>query len=161
MTTGEPEWLHPHVHEPNPEPPTADPTFAVLLPHGRRATVDVAQLETLPLVVLPDCFIVSTGHGRSGPFTFVGARLDDVLRSVLGPDLSWRHADVVSADGFGTRVYANELATAGSRPPILSYAVDGQPLTRAWGLVRLIVPSETDDALRQVKWVAEIRVDLE
>jgi hypothetical protein len=40
----------------------------------------------------------------------------------------------------------------------LSYAIDGTPLTRAQGLVRLIVPSETDDALRQVKWVQRIEV---
>ena len=35
---------------------------------------------------------------------------------------------------------------------------DGQPLTRDAGLVRLIVPSETDDALRQVKWISHIEV---
>jgi hypothetical protein len=31
-------------------------------------------------------------------------------------------------------------------------------MTRKQGLVRLVVPTETDDALRQVKWIAEIRV---
>jgi hypothetical protein len=31
-------------------------------------------------------------------------------------------------------------------------------LTRAQGLVRLIVPHERDDALRQVKWVTRIIV---
>jgi hypothetical protein len=34
--------------------------------------------------------------------------------------------------------------------------LNGQPLTRAQGLIRLIVPAETDDALRQVKWVTQI-----
>ena len=154
----EPAWLHPHVHEPNPEPPTADPAILVRLPDGRQATVDVAALRSLPAVRIPDCLIVSTGHGTSGPFEFAGARLDDLLRSVLGPGQPWHHADVVSADGFGTRVYADELAPSAARPPLLSYAVDDRPLTRAQGLVRLVVPSETDDALRQVKWVAEIRV---
>jgi hypothetical protein len=33
---------------------------------------------------------------------------------------------------------------------------DGQKLTRRQGLVRLIVPREKDDALRQVKWVGRI-----
>ena len=41
---------------------------------------------------------------------------------------------------------------------VLAYALDGQLLSRAQGLVRLIVPSERDDALRQVKWVREVRV---
>lgn len=159
VAAGEPEWLHPHAHEPNPAPPTDDPTFRVCLPDGRQATIDVAALQALPAVVLPDCLIVSTGHGTSGPYTFVGARLDDVLRAALGSDAPWQHADVVSADGFGTRVYAEESSVSVARPPILSYVSDAQPLTRAQGLVRLIVPSETDDALRQVKWVAEIRVD--
>jgi len=36
--------------------------------------------------------------------------------------------------------------------------MDGATLTRAQGLVRLIVPSETDDALRQVKWVGRIEI---
>jgi hypothetical protein len=39
---------------------------------------------------------------------------------------------------------------------LLATARDGIPLTRADGLVRLIDPRETNDALRQVKWVAEI-----
>jgi hypothetical protein len=34
--------------------------------------------------------------------------------------------------------------------------MEGQPLTREQGLVRMIVPSERDDALRQVKWVGKI-----
>ena len=42
--------------------------------------------------------------------------------------------------------------------PLLALEIDGRPLSRAQGLVRLVVPGETDDALRQVKWVSEIRV---
>ncbi|MCB0075748.1 MAG: molybdopterin-dependent oxidoreductase [Caldilineaceae bacterium] len=45
-----------------------------------------------------------------------------------------------------------------TRPSLLAITLDGQPLTREQGLVRLIVPTETDDALKQVKWVAEIVV---
>ena len=66
--------------------------------------------------------------------------------------------EVVSADGFGTRALHTELAEPTSRPVILAHTLDGRPLTRAGGLVRLIVPSETDDALRQVKWVAHVRI---
>ena len=32
------------------------------------------------------------------------------------------------------------------------------PWSGAEGLVRLIVPTETDEALRQIKWVAEVRL---
>jgi hypothetical protein len=66
--------------------------------------------------------------------------------------------DVVSADGFGTRVQAKEVREGPDAPILLSYEIDGVSMTRGQGLVRLIVPSETDDALRQVKWVGEVRV---
>ena len=65
---------------------------------------------------------------------------------------------MVSADGFGNRVLARELPQPPARPILLATHIDGQPLTRQAGLVRLIVPNETDDALRQVKWVARIEV---
>ena len=95
---------------------------------------------------------------------------------------AWRYIDLVSADGFGTRVTPADLSGEGSaahmadasaavgeittgdaahvgdRPILLAYTLDGAPLTREQGLVRLIVPSETDDALRQVKWLATIRI---
>jgi DMSO/TMAO reductase YedYZ molybdopterin-dependent catalytic subunit len=86
-------------------------------------------------------------------------RLSDLLNDVLVPGIHWRYVDVISADGFGTRVFAHEIQTpAATRPILLSYAIDGTPMMRAQGLVRLIVPSETDDALRQVKWVKRIEV---
>lgn len=67
--------------------------------------------------------------------------------------------EVVSADGFGNRVYRKELAQPDPAGPILlAYGVNGRSLTREEGLVRLIVPGERDDALRQVKWVGEVRV---
>jgi DMSO/TMAO reductase YedYZ molybdopterin-dependent catalytic subunit len=66
---------------------------------------------------------------------------------------------VISADGFGNRIFAEELGNVeGQRPMLLATTVDGRPMTRAQGLVRLIVPSETDDALRQVKWIARIEI---
>ncbi len=52
-----------------------------------------------------------------------------------------------------------DLAAEGERPSLLAYIKDGVSLTRAQGLVRLIVPSETDDALRQVKWVGRIIIE--
>jgi len=155
----EPVWLHGHPHDPNPAPPSEDPTFVVQQPDGIERTIRVEDLMRLPLTQVPDCWIVSTGHGRSGPFTFAGVRLADLLNSVLSPAVTWQQVDVISADGFGTRLFAPEvLDRTLTRPILLSYAVNGVPMTRAQGLARLIVPSETDDALRQVKWVGRIEI---
>jgi hypothetical protein len=169
-TAGEPEWLHTHSHEPNPAPPSDDPTLLLRLPSGEAIALSPEDLARLPRTAVADCWIVSTGHGASGPFTFDGVRLVDLIAAYT--PAAWRYADVISADGYGNRVYAREAqtgedkggqvesgaATADDRPILLAITLDGAPLTRAQGLVRLIVPSETDDALRQVKWVARIEV---
>ena len=158
----EPAWLHGHAHEPNPQPPSPDATLIVQKPDQVEVQIEVNHLQKLPLTQVDDCWIVSTGHGTSGPFTFAGARLLDLLDSLLDTLLDsaapWQYANVISADGFGTRIQANELRTATLRPILLAYAMNGAALTRRQGLVRLIVPSETDDALRQVKWVSRIEI---
>ncbi|RIK37194.1 MAG: hypothetical protein DCC55_25055 [Chloroflexi bacterium] len=151
-------WLHGHAHEPNPAPPTQVTAITVNPPSAPPLTIDVADLHRLPTSEATGCYIVSTGHGTSGPFTFAGVRLGDLIDHVLGKEANWRYADVVSADGFGTRVHAHEAYAATGQPILMAHTLDGAPLTRAQGLVRLIVPTETDDALRQVKWVAKIRI---
>lgn len=149
--------LQPHSHEPNPAPPSEDPTFQFVSVNGRSRPIAVMDLQRLPEVSISDCYIVSTGHGTSGPFTFTGATLLAVVEAFCHDP--WSEVEVVSADGFGNRIYASELHKPDPAGPILlAYAMDGQPLTRTQGLVRLIVPSERDDALRQVKWVGEVRV---
>jgi len=70
----------------------------------------------------------------------------------------WSEAEVISGDGFGTRLTVDEVQGAVKRPILLATAIDGQPLSRAAGLVRLVVPSETDDALKQVKWVGRVNI---
>ncbi len=167
---GDPTWLHGHAHEPNLAPPPGDGSFVVVLA-GSAADAEgakveervwqVADLLPLPHTQVDDCYIVSTGHGTSGLFSFGGVRLVDFLVAVGGAEMSWRHVDIVSADGFGTRLTPADLAAApGRHPPLLAYELDSAPLTRARGLVRLIVPTETDDALRQVKWIARIELVL-
>lgn len=157
--SAEPAWVHGHAHEPNPAPPSPETSFTVQLPDGTVATWDVADLQQLPSTTVTDCYIVSTGHGTSGPFTFAGVRLQDFLRHLLGQTADWQQVDVISNDGFGTRLTVSDLAHESiARPSLLAHTLNGQPLTRAQGLVRLIVPTETDDALRQVKWVARIIV---
>ncbi len=155
----EPEWLHGHQHDPNPAPPDDDPTFVIGLPDGTEIRVSPTALQRYPLAQVFDAYIVATGHGTTGPFTFGGVRLLDLVTTHMPPDMSWEYVDVISADNFGTRVRAGELLAKGaSQPIILSYMIDDQALTRAQGLVRLIVPSEIDDALRQVKWITRVEV---
>lgn len=155
MTADDP--LAPHSHEPNPEPPTADPTL-VLQTRDQAWHLTPDVLRRLPRLTIPNCTIVSTGHGTSGPFVFGGVPLLALIQA-YAHDVDWAQVEVVSADGFGTRLSRTELL---GEPPdhccLLATEIDGRPLTRAEGLVRLIVPSETDDALRQVKWVARIKL---
>jgi DMSO/TMAO reductase YedYZ molybdopterin-dependent catalytic subunit len=151
--------FRPHSHDPNPTPPSDNPDFIFIAPDGAETVISLPALERLPRTTIPNCYIVSTGHGTSGPFTFSGARLLDLIQSCLPPALGWSQVEVISADGFGNRVMAAELLNPDpAGPALLSYNLDGQPLTRQQGLVRLIVPSEKDDALRQVKWVGRIIV---
>lgn len=148
--------LQPHSHEPNPAPPSDNPSFELVGANGRSQTITVQELQQLPVTSVPNCFIVSTGHGTSGPFTFTGATLLDFATHFC--QQGWVELEVVSADGFGNRVFADELQQPDPAGLILlAYEMNGRPLTREEGLVRMIVPSEKYDALRQVKWVGEIR----
>lgn len=155
----EPDWVHNHPHEPNPTTPGDDTQVTVSWPGGYERIFTVEDLHLLPYAEVHNCMIVSTGHGASGPFTFGGARLADLLAWVLPRGATWSWVDVVSADGFGTRLMPPDPdMTSSERPIILAYTVDRMPLARARGLVRLIVPEETDDALHQVKWVRRIDI---
>lgn len=150
--------LQPHAHEPNPTPPTPDATLAVLLPNGAQQYYDPQTLATLPQALVDDCFIVSTGHGTSGPFRFGGVPLAALLAAALPTATPWQQAEIWSADGFGCHVTAAELAQPTTRPILLCLTIDGRLLSRAEGAVRLVVPDEAADALRQVKWVQRIVV---
>ncbi|MCB0046658.1 MAG: molybdopterin-dependent oxidoreductase [Caldilineaceae bacterium] len=153
----EPSWLHGHPHDPNPEPPSGDASFTLTFPDGAPHTVAVDALQRLPYTEAADCYIVSTGHGTSGPFCFGGVLLEDLLAAYTSGDAAWRYCDIVSGDGFGNRILRAEVEAG--EMALLAYALDGRGLTREEGLVRLIVPGETDDALRQVKWIAHIRLN--
>jgi DMSO/TMAO reductase YedYZ molybdopterin-dependent catalytic subunit len=127
------------------------------LSDGREQTLTIDSLQSLPQTTISDCYIISTGHGTSGPFTFSGVTLLALVQAhVVTPFSS---VEVLSADGFGTRVTAAELLRPNlTRPILLAHMLDGRPMSRAQGLVRLIVPDEDDDALRQVKWIGRITV---
>jgi DMSO/TMAO reductase YedYZ molybdopterin-dependent catalytic subunit len=131
--------------------------MTLIFPDGRQQKITVADLKNLPATAVSNCFIVSTGHGTSGPFTFTGVTLWLLVDNYY--DGPWQQLEVISADGFGNRIWRHELeATNLTKPILLAYESNGRPLTRQKGLVRLIVPSEQDDALRQVKWVQEIKI---
>lgn len=155
----EPAWVHGHSHDPNPEPPSGDATIEALLADGRSIRLDIATLRALRYHEICDCYIVSTGHGTSGPFVFGGVTLADLLAHLLPGEDMWQHIDIISGDGFGTRLTPDDLAEAPTgRPPLLAYMLDGAEMTRQAGLVRLVVPAETDDALKQVKWIARLEI---
>ena len=149
------DWHQPHAHDSNPTPPDDDASFEIVLSDLRRR-VTVEALRALPDHTLRGAVIASTGHPSSGPFDLSGVTLKTLIAAYAPGD--WVAALVVSGDGFGTRVLADEWLGERERPILLAHTVDGGPLTRAAGLVRLIVPSEMDEALRQIKWVAEIRL---
>lgn len=150
------DQLPPHSHDPNPTPPGDDAGFTLRWANWETAlTPD--DLAAMPLAFIANCYIVSTGHPMSGPFVFRGVPLLAMVEHYVNN--SWEAVDVISADGFWARLTADELRNEETeRPSLLALEMDGDPLTRAAGLVRLIVPGETNDALRQVKWVSEIRV---
>jgi hypothetical protein len=150
----------PHAHDPNPEPPSAESTIILTLPDGRSQAVTTPYLQSLPSLTLRDCYIVSTGHGTSGPFTFGGTSLQTFIAAITAGQPDYHEVEIISGDGFGTRVSRSELLTQrdSPRPILLAWEIDGRLMSRQEGAVRLIVPSETDDALRQVKWVGRINV---
>ncbi|MEZ4518334.1 MAG: molybdopterin-dependent oxidoreductase [Chloroflexota bacterium] len=154
---GDDDPLRPHSHDPNPNPPSADPAFSLRVGEQEwRLTPDI--LRRLPRLTIPDCYIVSTGHGASGPFTFGGIPLL-ALVDAYAHGQTWEQVEVVSGDGFGTRLSRAELAEEKPmRCSLLALEIDGRSLTRDDGLVRLIVPSEAGDALRQIKWIGRITV---
>lgn len=148
--------LNPHSHDPNLTPPEGDGSFELILPNGCSQIITVEDLRGLKKTAVSDCYIVSTGHGTSGPFTFSGVTLQNFIAIFWGNELS--QIEIISVDGFGNRVLVEEMNIENQRPIILAYEIDRERLSRQNGLVRLIVPSETDDALRQVKWIGKIKI---
>ena len=148
---------HGQAHHPNPPPADPDPTvWLVDQVTGRSHAFSPAELAALPATVLNACFIQSTGHPSSGPFRFSGVRLLDLIRHAGSDTSMLQRVEVVSVDGFGVRLSRAELE---SDPRILlALTIEDRPLARDAGLVRLIVPSETTEALKQVKWVRTIEL---
>lgn len=146
--------LQPHSHDNNVLPPGDDASVKLILPDGREQLLSVEALRQLPRTMF--AYTYHTDHGQHGPYQLVGVTLRDLIEAFWSEQ--WGQVEAVSADGFGNRIFADEVLSAESDPILLSYESDGHPLRREHGLVRLVVPSETDNALRQVKWLATVRV---
>lgn len=151
----EPEWTPPHSHEPNPTPPPGNVEVSIHF-QGRSAMLTPETLLSMPQQIVNNCTIISTGHGSSGPFAFGGVPLSALVENFAQQACS--AVDVISADGFRTRLAGEELRSSAERPVLLAVTKDGRLLSREEGLVRLVVPHETGGALQQVKWVSEIRI---
>lgn len=144
--------LAPHSHSNNTTPPDNDPSITLLLPDGdsKRLTLEALR-QDYPVTQVAYSYV--TSHGNHGPYTLTGVALRDLLADIG----TWTQVEVLSADGFGNRIWRQETLNK-ERPIMLYYLSDGELLTRQNGLVRLVVPTETDNALRQVKWVRELKV---
>lgn len=147
--------LPPHSHDPLQDPPGEDASLQVQGPGTGSIYMDVKRLKGLPAIEQPGCFIVSTGHGTSGPFVFTGPTLA-TLACHCGIQ-HYNYVKVSSGDGFFTFLTQREVQVSLlGRSAMLALEKDGQALSRAQGLVRLVVPTERNDALKQVKWISQI-----
>ena len=72
--------------------PEGDATLVLSRPDGTEAAITPADLAGLPAHVEAGCRIVSTGHPVSGPYTFGGVRLVDLIRAYVDEGTAWRHA---------------------------------------------------------------------
>ena len=150
--------LQPPSHDTNLQPPDNNPSIRFIDPAGQQKSISLADLmaDYEPTVI--PAYTYMTDHGMHGPYKLEGVALLDLIEQEIGKNGEWGEVEVISADGFGNRLYRPELSPEGEDPVLLCHRSNEEQLRRMQGLVRLVVPSETDNALRQVKWVREIRV---
>lgn len=141
---------HNTSHHNNVTPPDDDETFYLLWDKGE-LELTLPTLKTYPKTEYP--YTYKTDHGDHGPYTLLGVALRDLIKEL---SKAWNEVEIKSADGFGNCLTKDEVLA--EPPPMLYYLSDGELLSRQNGLVRLVVPSETDNALRQIKWVREVKV---
>ncbi|MGB1253041.1 MAG: molybdopterin-dependent oxidoreductase [Candidatus Promineifilaceae bacterium] len=141
--------LQPHSHDNNLTPPDADESITLIDPDNNTTRFTLQALAALPQSQLIYSF--ATDHGTHGPYQLSGVAL-----RMLVDGVDFQEVEVISTDGFGNRIFVQELAEG--QPILLCTHSDGRPLDRKNGLIRLVVPSETDNALRQIKWVTTIRL---
>lgn len=143
--------LQPHAHPNNDQIPSNDTTIRLLLDGKFLRLLTLETLATYPQHIVT--YSYTTDHGVHGPYELAGVVLDALISADTYQSL--REIEVVSADGFGNRIFVAELKQQ-TQPILLCTHSNSSQLTRQRGLIRLLVPSETDNALRQIKWVETI-----
>lgn len=148
--------LKPHKHSNNTTPPRGNSNITLYNTDSSSVELSLEQLQmNYPPSIIP-AYTYVTDHGVHGPYKLEGVSLKDLItKEVKTP---WSELEVLSADGFGNRLSKEEIFAKGD-PIMLYFKTDGEMLTKQHGLVRLVVPSETDNALRQIKWVKTINVN--
>ncbi len=137
------------------DPPDDITAITVTLPDGSQQTIDVADLAQMKRSAVSYSFV--TDHGVHGPYRLGGVALSDLLTAVLPADMEFGRVSVISADDFATTFDKDDLRP-NDTPMLLCDSSDDQQLTRQRGLIRLVVPADHDDALRQIKWVRTIAI---
>jgi DMSO/TMAO reductase YedYZ molybdopterin-dependent catalytic subunit len=100
-----------------------------------------------------EAYTYVTNHGVHGPYRLEGVSLLDLIPEMFA---AWSSVEVISADGFANTLSKAELLAA-KEPAMLYYLSDGKSLEPKHGPIRLVVPSETNNAIRQIKWVKRIQ----
>ena len=145
--------LRPHKHHNNTTPPEGNTNITINKPDGTSIEVSLEQLQNnYPLSIIP-AYTYVTDHGVHGPYRLEGVSLKDLLASMH----DWSEVEVLSGDGFGNRITKAEVLDKGD-PIMLYFKTDNELLERKHGLIRLVVPAETDNALRQIKWVKTVNI---
>ena len=151
-----PDALRPSHHHNNPLPPDDNSDILLICSDAREYSLSPQDLQALPASSLQAQYF-HTDHGRHGPYNLLGVSLLALIQLKEGVTSPWQSIELISADGFGNRVLRQELEIS-PQDFLLCYQSNGKPLTRENGLVRLVVASEQNSALRQVKWLRLIRV---
>ena len=149
--------LRPHSHANNALIPDADTTIFLNVLNQEIIEISLEYLQSDYQTSVLESYTYQTDHGRHGPYRLEGVRLIDLIGKYVSQGSEWNQVEVLSADGFGNRIYKTEILEA-SEAILLCFRSNGGALERQYGLVRLVVPFETDNALRQVKWVRTINV---
>jgi len=149
--------LRPHSHANNRTPPDDETTIELKVLNNETIQIDIEALQTKYAMSVIKSYTYQTDHGKHGPYKLEGVSLVDLINHHLPDDAAWAQAEVLSADGFGNRIYKQELIQS-EEPILLCFKSNDEALKRNQGLVRLVVPFETDNALRQVKWVRTINI---
>jgi len=147
--------LKPHKHSNNTTAPKGNTNITINKTNGSSLDLSLEQLKTnYPQSVIP-AYTYVTDHGVHGPYRLEGVSLKDLITQENKND--WSEVEVLSADGFGNRISKEEILVE-TDPIMLYYKSNDKMLERKHGLVRLVVPTEIDNALRQIKWVKTINI---